>query len=290
MRRGGFGPWPEDFGDYINAGTSGAIDRLLNYSTISNSELDGLISSLNLDFTLPQDLIRWFTLRMLYSKHPLEEKLTMFWHGVLVSGLDKGGKRMPPFLAKQNQTLRENCLGRFDDLIHAISIDPAMLVYLDGANSSGDLPNENYARELMELFTLGVVNPQGVANYTQNDVHQGALALTGWRIVNTQGVFFPARHYNGAITYLGHTGNLGLDDVVHIVCCPSLDAIPYCLAHVELLRLCDDSRATACCSRWWMLTTRAITAFGPWSRLCCARRHSSARKPTASGSRVPSSS
>ena len=218
MRRGGFGPWPEDFGDYINAGTSGAIDRLLNYSTISNSALDSLISSLNLNFTLPQDLIRWFTLRMLYSKHPLEEKMTMFWHGVLVSGLDKGGKRMPPFLAKQNQTLRENCLGRFDDLIHAISIDPAMLVYLDGVNSSGNLPNENYARELMELFTLGVVNPQGAANYMQTDVHQGALALTGWRIVNSQGVFFPARHYNGTITYLGHTGNLGLDDVVHIVC------------------------------------------------------------------------
>ena len=191
LRRAGFGPWQADFGDYLAAGVSGAIDLLLNYSSISNSELDGLINGMNLDFALPQNLIRWFTLRMIYSKHPLEEKMTMFWHGVLVSALDKGGKRMPPYLAQQNQTLRQNCLGRFDDLIHAISIDPAMLVYLDGVGSSGMLPNENYSRELMELFTLGITNPQGQPNYTQDDVHQGALALTGWVIEESHGFSFP---------------------------------------------------------------------------------------------------
>jgi uncharacterized protein (DUF1800 family) len=228
LRRAGFGPWSNDIGDYIDAGVSGAIDRLLNYSTISNAALDNLISSLNLNFSQPADLIRWFTLRMLYSTHPLEEKMTMFWHGVLVSGLDKGGKRMSPLLAQQNQTLREHCLGRFDDLIHAISIDPAMLIYLDGASSSGNLPNENYSRELMELFTLGVTNPEGVPNYTQNDVHQGALALTGWRIQGNQGVFAPRRHFNGTITYLGNSGNLGLDDVVRIVC--SHPSTPYHIA------------------------------------------------------------
>ena len=218
LRRAGFGPWPADFAEYLSAGVSGAIDRLLNYSSISNSELDTLIAGLHLDFTQAQDIIRWFTLRMIYSTHPLEEKMTMFWHGVLVSALDKGGKRMPAFLAQQNQTLRQNCLGRFDDLLHAISVDPAMLLYLDGESSSGSLPNENYSRECMELFTLGITNPQGVPNYTQNDVHQGALALTGWRIVGSQGVFAPHRHYNGTITYLGHTGELGLDDVVSILC------------------------------------------------------------------------
>jgi uncharacterized protein (DUF1800 family) len=228
LRRAGFGPWSNDFGDYVDAGVSGTIDRLLSYSSISNTALDNLINSLHLNFSLPADLIRWFTLRMLYSTHPLEEKMTLFWHGVLVSGLDKGGKRMPAFLAQQNQTLREHCLGRFDDLIHAVSIDPAMLLYLDGASSSGHLPNENYSRELMELFTLGITNPQGVANYTQNDVHQGALALTGWRIQSNQGVYTPSRHFTGAITYLGHTGTLGLDDVVRIVC--SHPSTPYHIA------------------------------------------------------------
>ncbi len=228
IRRAGLGPWPNDFGDYINAGVSGTIDRLLNYSSIPNSDLDNLLNSLNYDFSRPEDLIHWFTIRMLYSKHPLEEKMTMFWHGVLVSGLDKGGKAMPPYLAQQNQVLRQNCLGRFDDLIHAISTDPAMLVYLDGARSTGRLPNENYARELMELFTLGVVNPQGQPNYTQDDVHQGALALTGWAIEGGKGVYLPHRHYNGTVTYLGHTGNLGLDDVVRIVC--AHPAAPYHIA------------------------------------------------------------
>jgi Protein of unknown function (DUF1800) len=228
LRRAGFGEWQYDVGDYINSGVSGAIDRLLNYTSISNSELDSLLNSLNLDYTQPTDLIRWFTLRMLYSSHPLEEKMTMFWHGVLVSGLDKGGKRMPPFLAQQNQTFRKLCLGRFDDLIHAISIDPAMLIYLDGVNSSRSQPNENYSRELMELFTLGVTNPQGVPNYTQNDVHQGALALTGWRIQGGQGVLFPQHHYSGTISYLGQTGNLGLADVVRIVCAHS--STPYHIA------------------------------------------------------------
>jgi uncharacterized protein (DUF1800 family) len=228
LRRAGFGPWPEDYGDYLNAGTSGAIDRLLNYSTISNQALDDYLGSLHLNFMLAQDLIRWFTLRMMYSQHPLEEKMTMFRHGEVVSGLNKGGKRMPPLLAQQNQLLRKNCLGRLDDLVHAISKDPAMLVYLDGANSSGNLPNENYSRELMELFTLGVTNPQGISNYTQNDVHQGALALTGWRIVGSQSVFVPHRHYQGTITYLGHTGNLGLDDVVGAVC--SHPSTPYHVA------------------------------------------------------------
>jgi uncharacterized protein (DUF1800 family) len=154
--------------------------------------------------------------------------MTMFWHGELVSGLDKGGKRMPSLLAQQNKMLRENCLGRLDDLIHAISRDPAMLIYLDGANSSGRLPNENYSRELMELFTLGITNAQGVPNYTQNDVHQGALALTGWRIVGSQSTFVPRRHYQGTITYLGHTGNIGLDDVVSAIC--SHPSTPYHIA------------------------------------------------------------
>ncbi len=97
-----------------------------------------------------------------------------------------------------------------------------MLLWLDGNKSTGRSPNENYARELMELFTMGLTDQNGNPNYTQNDVHQGALALTGWRIQvagNTaKGVFAPARHFNGSVTYLGHSGPMGLDDVVRLVC------------------------------------------------------------------------
>jgi uncharacterized protein (DUF1800 family) len=167
--------------------------------------------------------MRWFLLRMIYSKSPLEEKMTLFWSGVLTSGLEKIGQpQYRPMLIQQNNLLRAHAMGKFDDLIRAITIDPAMLRWLDGQHSSGDNPNENYSRELMELFTLGITGVNNQPNYTQADVHNGALALAGWRIEPTnggwQGVLMPNRQYHGTVTYLGHTGQLGLDDVVGIVC------------------------------------------------------------------------
>src|SRR5581483_7683567 len=89
--------------------------------------------------------------------------------------------------------------------------------WLDGRTSTGKAPNENYARELMELFTLGIADKNGNPNYTQNDVHQGALALAGWVDENGKGVLVPSRQYKGQVTYLGKTGNLGLSDVVQLV-------------------------------------------------------------------------
>ncbi len=219
LRRAGFGPSPGDVGDYLSGGVQGAIDRLINYSAISD-DLDARLSQLDLDFTKPQDLIRWFLLRMIYSQRPLEEKMTLFWSGVLTSSLRKiGGSAHFAYLINQNNLLRSHAIGKLDDLIHAISIDPAMLWWLDGRTSTGAQPNENYSRELMELFTLGIADASGNPNYTQNDVHNGALALAGW-VVEQDGsvVLRPRRQYRGTVTYLGHTGNLGLDDVVTILC------------------------------------------------------------------------
>ncbi len=218
LRRAGFGPTPSEVGDYLAAGVQGAIDRLLNFSSIAD-DLDSRLAAIQFDFTNAQDLIRWWLLRMIYSKHPLEEKMTLFWAGVLTSSFTKVGKRDNyPYLIAQNDLLRTKGLGRFDDLIHDISINPAMLYWLDGRTSTGKSPNENYARELMELFTLGLADVRGNANYSQDDVHQGALALAGWVDQNGRGVLVPARKYSGSVTFLGKTGNLGLDDVVKLVC------------------------------------------------------------------------
>ena len=219
LRRAGFGPAPSDVDDYVRLGTSAAIDRLLDFPSVPDDAVAARIKGLNLDLTKTDDLVRGWVLRMIYSRRPLQEKLTLFWHGVLTSGVEKaGGRKGFPLLAQQNDLLRAHVLGRFDDLIKAISTDPAMLIYLDGTHSTGRSPNENYARELMELFTLGVTDAQGNPNYTQDDVHNGALALSGWAIQNGKGVFAPNRHYNGIVTYLGQTGKLGLDDVVKLVC------------------------------------------------------------------------
>lgn len=219
LRRAGFGPSPADVDDYVRLGASAAIDRLLDFPSVPDDAVEARIKGLNLDLTKTDDLVRGWVLRMIYSRRPLQEKLTLFWHGVLTSGVEKaGGRKGFPLLAQQNDLLRAHVLGRYDDLIKAISTDPAMLIYLDGTHSTGRSPNENYARELMELFTLGVTDAAGQPNYTQDDVHNGALALSGWEIQNGKGVFVPARHYNGTVTYLGQTGKLGLDDVVKLVC------------------------------------------------------------------------
>ncbi len=213
LRRAGFGSSPNDLQQYLGLGVSSSIEKLLNFRSVSNSALDARLHSLNLNFTNRQDLVRWVLLRMIYGTRPFEEKLTLFWHGVLTSSFTKiGGNTRLPFLIQQNQLLREKGLGRFDDLMHAITIDPAMLYWLDGRLSSGRSPNENYSRELMELFTMGI------GNYTQDDVHQGALALTGW-VVRADGAHFvPGRHYKDPVTFLGHTGPMTVDEVIRIVC------------------------------------------------------------------------
>lgn len=212
LRRAGFGPSPADYGDYLSAGFSGSVDRLLNPASVAD-DLDARLSQMSFDFSKAQEMVRWVALRMLYSKRPLEEKMAFFWHGVLTSSFQKiGGKKNYQLVIQQYNLLRAKALGKFDDLIYAISGDPAMLWWLDGRLSTGHSPNENYARELMELFTMGL------DTYTQNDVHQGALALTGWAIRDGKGVFVPSRHYDGQVTFLGQTGNMGLSDVVKLVC------------------------------------------------------------------------
>jgi len=212
LRRAGFGPSPADLGLYLDLGVSGAIDRLINFSRVSN-DVDQRLASLDLPFTTRANLVRWWLARLTLTQRPLEEKMTLFWHGVLTSSFAKIGKSANlPLMIQQNTLLRTHAMGRFDDLIRAISTDPAMLFWLDGRFNVGSQPNENYSRELMELFTLGI------GNYTQTDVHDGAKALSGWVVRDGKGVFVPRRFYEGTITYLGHTGHLGLNDVVSIVC------------------------------------------------------------------------
>lgn len=103
----------------------------------------------------------------------IHERLVWFWHGHLTSGL---GKAPPRMMAEQNLLLRRHAMGNFRDLLHEITVDPAMLWWLDGDGSGPDAPNENYARELMELFSLGR------GHYTEQDVHNGARALAGYRV------------------------------------------------------------------------------------------------------------
>lgn len=138
----------------------------------------------------------------------LHEKMTWFWHGHFATSSEKVGNQR--LLHAQQGLLRKHATGSFSSLLREITTEPAMLLYLDGAGSSVEAPNENYARESMELFTIGR------GSFTEADVKAGALALAGWQVDYESGkvTFDEAQALGGAIRFLGRQGRLGVDDFV----------------------------------------------------------------------------
>jgi len=157
------------------------------------------------------ELRGWWIEEMLATPSPLTEKMTLFWHNHFVSAQQK--VRLAVLMYRQNVTLRESALGNFGTLLHAIARDPAMVIYLDSAQNRKGTPNENFAREVMELFTLGE------GHYGEQDIKEAARAFTGWSLNRETGrfMFRPFLHDYGAKTVLGRTGNLDGDDVLDIL-------------------------------------------------------------------------
>jgi len=157
------------------------------------------------------DLINWWLGRMRYSANPFREKMTLFWHGHFATSVQKVRESYLMWL--QNETLREHAFGNFGLMVKAISRDPAMLIWLDTRESKRDHPNENFAREVMELFTLGI------GNYTEDDVQQAARAFTGYRIDPRDETFrfAPFQHDGTDKHFLGKTGPFGGDDIIDII-------------------------------------------------------------------------
>jgi hypothetical protein len=157
------------------------------------------------------DLRGWWLYAMLHSGHPLREKLALFWHNHFATSIGK--VRSPLLMFRQNQTLREHALGKFGPLLAAVSRDPAMLVWLDSNENVRARPNENYAREVMELFTLGV------GNYTETDVREAARAFTGWHVTGSGDGFErnADEHDSGPKTLFGRTGHWDGDDVLQLL-------------------------------------------------------------------------
>ena len=212
LRRAGFGAAPEELSMYRDLGYNGAVDRLINYQQVSEDDTESRLKALNLNLGKPLDQQRWWLLRMAWTQRPLLEKMTLFWHGVLVSSFHKvGGARSYARMMVQNQFLRDHAFDTYDNILLGITSDPAMLYYLDLTKSTKQSPNENYARELMELFTLGL------GHYTQQDVFEGAAALTGWHVKGLTSHYLPGDHSDLTKTYLGQHGNLDYKDVVRIL-------------------------------------------------------------------------
>jgi uncharacterized protein (DUF1800 family) len=153
----------------------------------------------------------WWLDRMVASSAPLLERITWFWHGHFATSAQK--VRSARLMLAQNQTLRQHGLGDFDVLANAMVVDPAMLIWLDGQKNTAKAANENLARELMELFTLGV------GNYSEQDVRGAARALTGWKVDRDAmtASFVPRQHDAKDKTVLGHTGPLDTKSLVDLL-------------------------------------------------------------------------
>ena len=242
FRRAGFGLEPDELDRFASLGVDGCVDYLVNYeSTVDPAEtqLPGPDLS-QFAYALPQPAQRtaaslrrqgqlqyqarlaiqeWWINRMLTTSRPLQEKMTLFWHGHFATGIAKAN---PSFMLQQNQLFRASALGNFSSLLLQVNQDPAMLLWLDGATNRAGKPNENFSRELMELFTIGI------GHFAESDVREGARALTGWTLPlqaraaglkgePAQAVFVPRLFDAGWKTYLGNTGNLGAGDVMRIL-------------------------------------------------------------------------
>jgi hypothetical protein len=152
---------------------------------------------------------QWWLNRLAFGKYPMQEKLTFFWHGHFTTSAKD--ERAALLMWKQNELQRQNAAGNFETFVRAISRDPAMLDYLNNNENRKAHPNENYARELMELFTLGI------GNYTEDDVKQGARAFTGWGHDGTDFVYRVNQHDEGSKTFLGRSGTFDGDDIITII-------------------------------------------------------------------------
>jgi len=158
-----------------------------------------------------RSMIYWWYNLMLTQGYSIREKMVLFLHNHFVS--EYGTVQIPQFMYIQNKLFRQYAFGNFIELTKKVTIDPAMLIYLNGNVSTKTAPNENYARELQELFTIGI------GNYTEDDIKQMAKALTGWTVdgTNLVSVFNSSRADTGSKTIYGKTGNYTYDTAVNLI-------------------------------------------------------------------------
>ena len=230
LARTGFAPDPTALSTYAQLSRSAAVDRLLAQTTQQAvipvpeelaaysppPRFKDLSEEEKKQFQRMQmqhgmQLRAWWMQEMVATPSPLTEHMTLFWHNHFVSSIKKVNS--PTLMLAQNQLLRRDALGNFADMLHDVAKDPAMIIYLDNEQNRKAQPNENFAREVMELFTLGI------GHYTEQDVREAARAFTGWSLNRDSGTFVnrPFQHDDGIKTVLGQSGNFNGDDVLNIL-------------------------------------------------------------------------
>ncbi|WP_248930276.1 DUF1800 domain-containing protein [Paenibacillus hamazuiensis] len=233
LNRAAFFPGKQDVSTVLGLGKEETVRRLIAGESLSGKpqEIPPLVSVKADGKELTEDQIgdqqTYWLYRMIHTEAPLIEKMTLFWHGHLTTSYRK--VREIPLMVRQNELLRKYAVGNFHELVLEIGKDPAMMIWLDSNSNRKGKPNENYAREVMELFTLGI------GNYTEQDIREAARALTGWHYdKKTDAVTFqPKQHDSGTKTVLGETGNFDETSFVDVLF--RQEALPRFMA-LKLLR------------------------------------------------------
>jgi uncharacterized protein (DUF1800 family) len=215
-RRVGFGASPAELTAATERGLDATLEMLLNPERVED-DVDLKLAQVNppLDLSKERDLQVLWLFRMLHTRRPLIEKMTLFWHNHFATANYKVNDA--GLMLQQNNLFRSNALGNFRRLVLDVSRDPAMLIWLDGNLNKKGNPNENFARELMELFTTGI------GHYSERDVDEVARTFTGWQFLRdrTTGAttFYrnDSEHDSGTKTVLGRTGNLDGTDVIDML-------------------------------------------------------------------------
>ncbi|MCG8404222.1 MAG: DUF1800 domain-containing protein [Phycisphaerales bacterium] len=235
LRRAGFGGTPEQIEFLTKLGRQKAVEYLVYYESVPETPIPVTIEPHQPPprFTHPhlnreelrkigmrrrqasrrqfQRVVRWWIETMVSSSRPLQEKLVLFWHGHLTSGYRE--VQSSRLMYEQNHLLRKHASGRLRELLIDVTEDPAMILYLNTQQNRKRKPNENYARELLELFTMGP------GHYTEKDIKEAARAFTGLGLDKKTGrtIYRARQHDSGEKTFLGKTGNFEPADIIDII-------------------------------------------------------------------------
>ena len=210
-RRAGMAASSRELDEAVRLGPEDAVKRLLTPEA-SVAQFDQEMhrfAQVTLAANNPELLAGWWLHRMRHTPAPLVEKMTLFWHGRFATSAAR--VREPELMLQQNELFRRYALGDFGGLVRDIARDPAMLLYLDSATNGKVHPNENFAREVMELFCLGL------GNYTERDIQELARCFTGWEIQHGRFKFNPFQHDYGSKTVLGKTGKFDGDEGLAVI-------------------------------------------------------------------------
>ena len=227
MRRAGFGETHAQLQERAAKGYEVTVEELLHPEDHDNGLEMDLAERYFVEWNhFTRGIPEYHMFRMINTRAPLEEKMILFWHGVLCTADSK--LQSQPSSHAQLEMFRNHGMGSFRNLLVEVSRDPAMVYFLDNCLSHKGAINENYGRELLELFSMGV-GMDGEFNYTEDDVKECSRAFTGWTIANSipgqpygrydaRFVYNPSDHDDGVKTFLGETGNFNGEDIVNIIC------------------------------------------------------------------------